>query len=244
MDVLGIDIGGSGIKGAPVNIETGELTTERYRVGTPTPSTPAAVAECVKELSAHFSWKGKVGCGFPAPILHGVAKTAANIHKRWVETNVNELLSEATGCEVHTLNDADAAGLAAARLGAGRDRMGVIIFITVGTGLGTAIICDGKLLPNTELGHLYLDNGSEGERWASDAVRKKEDLSWQKWAIRFDHYLKELEKLFWPDLFIVGGGASKKTDKFFKYLTVHTEIIPSKLRNHAGIIGAAMAAVQ
>jgi polyphosphate glucokinase len=243
MEVLGIDIGGSGIKGALVDIKTGNFIADRHRIPTPAPSTPEAVAQCVQELAAHFDWKGKIGCGFPAPILHGVAKTAANIHKRWVGTNVDRLLSEATGCEVHTLNDADAAGLAAARLGAGRGRMGVIIFITVGTGLGTSIICDGKLLPNTELGHLYLDNGREGEHWASDAVRKKEDLSWQKWAIRFDHYLKELEKLFWPDLFIIGGGASKKTDKFLKHLTVRTEIVPSKLRNHAGIIGAAMAAV-
>jgi polyphosphate glucokinase len=239
--VLGVDVGGSGIKGAIVDVEKGKLITERHRIPTPSPSTPAAVAKTVIKLTEHFEWQGNMGCGFPAPITHGVARTAANIDDAWIGTNVEDLFTEKTKCPTLVLNDADAAGTAEFSFGAGRGKMGVVFVITVGTGFGTAVFSDGVLVPNTELGHLQL-NGQDAELWASDAARKRDDLSWKKWAARFNAYLQELEKLFWPDLFIIGGGASKKTHKFLEHLDIRTELIPAALRNEAGIIGAAVAA--
>ncbi|MEM8996270.1 MAG: ROK family protein [Acidobacteriota bacterium] len=241
MEILGIDVGGSGIKGAPVALEKGELLEERLRIPTPQPSDPASVAETVKDLAAHFSWRGPIGCGFPAAVQHGIARTAANVDDGWIGTDIALLLGEATGCPVRALNDADAAGLAEMAHGAGRGRLGTVIMVTIGTGLGTAIFIDGRLLPNTELGHLELD-GREAEVWASGAVRKRDGLSWKAWGARFDAYLGALERLFWPDLFIIGGGASKKHEKFFPYLSARCEIVPAQLRNDAGIIGAALAA--
>jgi polyphosphate glucokinase len=241
MQVLGVDVGGSGIKGAIVDVVKGKLVTERHRIPTPTPSTPKEIAKTVKTLTQHFGWHGNMGCGFPAPFHNGVAQTAANIDEAWIGTNVAELFTKKTDCPTLVLNDADAAGTAEFLFGAGRGRQGVVFVITVGTGFGTAIFSDGVLVPNTELGHLEL-NGHDAETWASDAARKREDLSWKKWAARFNAYLQTLEKLFWPDLFIIGGGASKKTDKFFEYLDVRAELIPAHLRNEAGIIGAAFSA--
>ena len=241
MDILGIDIGGSGIKGAPVSLERGELLTERLRIPTPQPASPGAVAATVAELAAHFSWNGPIGCGFPAAVQHGVARTAANVDNSWIGVNIAELLSDATGCPLWAINDADAAGRAEMAYGAGRGRRGTVIMVTIGTGLGTAIFVDGHLLPNTELGHIEID-GSEAELWASGAARKRDELKWKDWSTRFDTFLRTLEDLFWPDLFIIGGGASKKHEKFFPHLSISCEIVPAQMRNDAGIIGAALAA--
>jgi len=241
MHVLGIDIGGSGIKGAPVDLQRGELTCERLRIKTPQPATPAAVAATVADMVRHFEWTGTVGCGLPAVIQNGIARTAANIDPAWIGTDANRLLSEATGCQVSVCNDADAAGLAEMEFGAGRNRSGTTVLITVGTGLGSALFRDAVLLPNSELGHLELD-GEPAEKYASGAVRKNLELSYKSWAKRFDRYLHLVRGLFWPDLFIIGGGISKKHEKFFPYLTVDTEIVPAQLRNNAGIVGAALAA--
>ncbi|MBN2549225.1 MAG: ROK family protein [Anaerolineales bacterium] len=241
MEILGIDIGGSGIKGALVDIDTGSLTAERFRIPTPEPSKPPVVAKVVAEIAQHFDWHGPIGCGFPAPIHAGVAETAANIHKKWIGTNVAALFSDATGCPVYVINDADAAGLAEMSFGAGRGRMGVVMIVTIGTGLGTALFNNGLLLPNTELGHLEI-NGADAELRAADAARKRDKLSWKKWGKRFNEYLQRLEHLFWPDLFILGGGACKQFDQFRDQLTVRAEVVPAQLLNEAGIVGAALAA--
>lgn len=241
MEILGIDIGGSGVKGAPVDTVNGKMLTERFRIPTPKGARPGDVAEVVAEVARHFEWKGPIGVGFPAVIQHGVARTAANVDKKWIGTDAVELLSVATGCPVRVLNDADAAGIAEMRFGAGKDRDGVVFIITIGTGLGTAVFTDGALVPNTELGHIEMD-GEDAESQASDAARKRDGLKWKKWAVRFDRYLNRLDALFWPDLFILGGGASKKMHKFRDRLTVDAEVVPAQLRNEAGIIGAAVAA--
>jgi polyphosphate glucokinase len=241
MDILGIDIGGSGIKGAPVDIESGEMLADRHRIPTPHPAYPKDVGRVVSQLAREFDWKGPIGCGFPAVVQSGVSLTAANIHKKWIGTSASELFSRSTGCPTTVINDADAAGLAEMKFGAGKERKGVIFLITIGTGLGTALFSNGQLVPNTELGHIKI-RGKDAELRASDAVRKKKDLSWKKWALRFDEYLDTLERLFWPDLFILGGGASKKSHKFLKHLSVRAEVIPAELGNEAGIVGAALAA--
>lgn len=241
MKVLGVDIGGSGIKGAPVETATGQLLAERYRIDTPDGAEPEAVAQVVGQIARHFAWDGPVGCCFPAVIQHGVARTAANVSKAWIGTNAEMLFAQTTGCPVRLLNDADAAGLAEIRFGAGKGVAGVILIVTIGTGLGTALFTDGHLLPNTELGHIEID-GADAELSTSDAARQREDLSWKQWGKRFDGYLRRLYALLWPDLIILGGGASKKLDKFGEYLTVPTQIVPAASLNDAGIIGAALAA--
>ena len=241
MEILGIDIGGSGIKGAPVDTETAELLTPRYRIPTPQPSKPKAVAKVVGEVARFFDWTGPIGAGFPAVIQHGVARTAANIHQGWINTDAASLFSQATGCPVTVVNDADAAGIAEMTFGAGKDRDGVVLLVTIGTGLGTSVFVDGHLLPNTEFGHIEIDC-EDAELLASDAARKEHDLSWKKWAARFDTYLLRLEALFWPDLIILGGGVSKKHEKFIPRLTVRAEVAPAQMLNEAGIIGAALAA--
>lgn len=243
MHILGVDIGGSGIKGAPVDIATGKLLDKRHRIATPQPATPKAVADVVAKLVQHFEWDGPVGCGFPAVVLKGVVRTASNIHPNWIHTNVVELFQAATGCPVTVINDADAAGYAEMRLGAGRDRKGPVLLVTIGTGLGTVVFYDGKLLPNTEFGHVLL-HGDIAERYASDAIRKQEDLSWKRWGKRFNEYLSHLESLIWPELIILGGGASKKLEKYAEQLTVEAEVVPAAFLNQAGIVGAAMAAAE
>jgi len=240
MKILGIDIGGSGVKGAPVDTEQGVLLETRFRIPTPEGAKPDDVANVVKQIAHHFKWKGPIGCGFPAVIQHGIARTAANVHKSWINTNAVELFSNATGCPVQVVNDADAAGLAEMRFGAGKGCDGLVFIVTVGTGLGTALFTNGVLVPNTELGHIELDC-LDAESQASDAARKREDLSWKKWAERFDHYLDAIEALFWPDLFIIGGGASKRINKFIEHISVKAKVVPAQLRNEAGIIGAALA---
>ncbi|MCD2451364.1 ROK family protein [Methylicorpusculum oleiharenae] len=240
MHILGVDIGGSGIKGAIVDTITGTLITERHRIKTPKPATPEAIAEVLAQLVTHFNWNGPVGCGFPAAIQHGVAKTASNISKSFIGCNIDKLFTETTHCTCYAVNDADAAGMAEIYFGEGADQSGVVMLITIGTGLGTALFTDGKLMPNTELGHLFLENGASAEHYASDAVRKSEDLSWKSWGNRFNTYLTLMEKLFWPDLIILGGGASKKFDKFNAQLTVQTPVKPAAFLNQAGIVGAAL----
>lgn len=241
MEILGIDVGGSGIKGAPVDTETGALLAPRYRLPTPQPSKPKAVAATVAEITAHFDWRGPVGIGFPAVVRHGVTRTAANVHKRWIGTDAVRLFAEATGCPVVVINDADAAGLAEMAFGAGKGRAGVVLIVTVGTGLGTSLFTDGHLLPNTELGHIIVAGG-DAELIATDAVRRREKLSWKAWAARLDAYLRRLEELIWPDCIIIGGGVSKKHARFLPRLTVQAEVVPAQLLNEAGIVGAALAA--
>ena len=240
MAVLGIDVGGSGIKGAPVDLETGEILAERFRLPTPEKAKPRDVADTVAELVKHFSWTGPVGVGFPAVIRHGIAHTAANVHKSWINTNAEALFTEKAGVPTFVLNDADAAGLAEMKFGVGRERSrGVVILITLGTGLGTAIFSDGILVPNTELGHLII-RGKDAERRASDAARQRKDLSWEDWAERLNEYLSYLENLFWPDLFVLGGGISKMADKYVPLLDLKTEVVTAQLLNQAGIVGAAL----
>ena len=241
MQALGVDIGGTGIKGAPVDVETGALLAERYRTPTPEGAKPEAVAKVVARIAKHFSWHDAIGCGFPAVVQGGVALTAANVHRKWVGTDVTQLLSEATGCAVHVLNDADAAGMAEVTFGAGKGQPGVILVITIGTGLGSALFVDGKLVPNTELGHLEV-GGEDAELNASDVARKRQDLTWKKWAARLDRYLTALEKLFWPDLFILGGGIVKQHERFLPLLTLRAKVVPAQFGNNAGIVGAALAA--
>jgi polyphosphate glucokinase len=240
MKVLGIDIGGSGIKGAPVDTKKGELLAPRFRIPTPGGAKPKPVAKVVAKVTRHFDWEGPIGCGFPASVQRGVARTAANIHQSWIGTHVAELFREKCGCPVTVINDADAAGLAEMAFGAGKGYDGVVLIVTIGTGLGTSLFTDGVLLPNTELGHIEIDC-EDAELSASDAARKRDELSWKKWADRFDGYLTSLEKLIWPDLIILGGGASKHHDRFFKYLTVKAKVVPAATLNEAGIIGAALA---
>lgn len=241
MQIMGIDIGGSGIKGALVDIEQGEFTVDRYRIPTPQPAVPEAVTDVVAEIVKHFEWSGPIGCTFPAIVKKGIAFSAANVDDAWIGTNVETLIQRKTNNPVIVLNDADAAGVAEMNFGAGRGKMGVVIVLTLGTGIGSAIFVDGHLLPNSELGHLEI-RGKIGEDRASDRIREEKDLSWKKWAKRLNEYLQHVEFLFSPDLFIIGGGVSKRHQKFFKYLKLKTEIVPATLRNDAGIIGAAMTA--
>jgi polyphosphate glucokinase len=241
MHILGIDVGGSGIKGAPVDIKAGKLIAERVRIKTPKGADPQPVAEVVAEIARSFEWKGPIGIGFPAPIKAGVAMMAANVSEKWVGTNADELFTKVTGCSCTMINDADAAGLAEMKFGAGKGQPGTVILLTLGTGIGSAIFYRGKLLPNTEFGHMEM-KGRDAEQRASDAARQRDDLSWKKYAKRLNKYLKAMEKLFWPDLFIVGGGISKEADKYLPLLTIETPILTAQLLNEAGIVGAALAA--
>jgi polyphosphate glucokinase len=239
--ILGIDIGGSGIKGAPINTKNGRILESRYRIDTPDPSTPKAVALAITQMVKHFKWKGPVGCGFPGVIQNGYSRTAANVDKGWIDANINKLLSNSTGLPVYAINDADAAGLAEMKFGAGRDQKGVVLLLTIGTGIGTVLFSNGKLVPNLEMGHIEL-HGKDAEKQVSDAVRKELDLSWEEWAKRFNEYLRAMEDLLWPDLIILGGGASKKTENFIQFLKVRAKIVPAELLNEAGLVGAALAA--
>ena len=239
--ILGIDIGGSGIKGAPVDCLDGTLLTERHRIPTPQPSTPEAVAGAVAELVRHFDWRGPVGCGMPAAVRDGRLLTAANIDPAWVGTDASALFSRACGQPVELINDADAAGYAEMDFGAGRGHRGVVVIVTLGTGIGTALFTDGHLVPNTELGHLEID-GRDAEETATDRARKHHDMKWKHWARNLDRYLGCLQRYLWPELIIIGGGVSKKADKFIPRLTVDVPVVPARLLNEAGIVGAALAA--
>ena len=242
MEILGIDIGGTGIKGAPVDTEQGTLLDERFRLVTPHPATPDAVSDCVAEIANHFKWKRRIGCGFPGVIKKGVVYTAANVDKSWIGTDIKALLEQKSGCKTTIINDADAAGLAEMRFGAGQGNTGVVFVVTLGTGIGSALFVNGQLVPNTELGHLEI-RGKDAERRASERVRIEKDLTWKEWAKRVDEYLDYIESVLWPDLIIIGGGISKKSDKFLPRLTLRARVVPAALQNDAGIVGAAMAAV-
>jgi polyphosphate glucokinase len=239
---LGVDIGGSGIKAAPVDLSTGTLTAERVKLDTPHPSLPDAVAAVVRELVTGFSWTGPIGVTFPGVVMDGVIKTAANVDKSWIDTDARELFGQATGQAVAVINDADAAGLAEMRFGAGAGHKGTVLMLTLGTGIGSALFIDGILVPNTEFGHIEI-RGREAEKRASELVREEHDLSWGKWAGRVDEYLEHMEQLLSPKLFIIGGGISRKSDKFLPRLTgLRATVVPAAMHNDAGIVGAAMAA--
>lgn len=241
MEILGIDIGGSGIKGAPVDVDTGLLVAERHRIPTPQPSTPDAVSDTVAEIVKYFKWKGRIGCTFPAVVKKGVVYTAVNVDESWIGTDGEKLLKKKTKRPTLLLNDADAAGLAEMTFGAGKGKRGVVIVVTLGTGVGSALFIDGRLVPNTELGHIEI-RGKDAERRVADRARETKGLSWKKWAANVDEYLGALERLFSPDLFILGGGVIKKGDKFLPRLSVGVKVVPARLQNEAGIVGAALAA--
>lgn len=239
--MLGIDIGGTGIKGAIVNVESGTLVTDRHKIATPQPATPESVIATVKELVDRLEWKGKIGCGFPAAVKHEIVKTASNIDDSWIGVNAATEIEKVTGCKAHVINDVDAAGQGEVAFGAGKDMIGTIMMVALGTGIGTAIFSEGQLLPNTELGHLKL-HGKIAEHYAANSIREKEDLGWKEFGKRVNEYLQLVEFLFWPDMIIIGGGVSKKYENFSKHFDVECEVAPATLRNNAGIIGAALAA--
>lgn len=237
-----MDIGGSGIKGAPVDLDRGDLAQERHKVLTPHPATPEDVAGCVAEVVGHFDWQGPVGITFPGVVTSGLTRTAANVDQGWIDLDARTLLGDKLGLPVTVLNDADAAGIAEMTFGAGRGRKGTVIVLTFGTGIGSALFIDGRLVPNTELGHLEL-HGHDAEKHASTKAKEDGDLSWHHWAHRVQKYLAHVEMLFSPELFIIGGGVSRKADKFLPLIEhVRAEMVPAELQNNAGIVGAAMAA--
>nr|WP_222131994.1 ROK family protein [Pseudonocardia sp. C8] len=238
---FGIDIGGSGIKGAPVDLQKGKLAEDRVRIPTPQPSTPEAVAETVRQILDEFGWTGPFGCTFPAVVQHGVTRTAANVDPSWIDRDAAGVLRKVTGRDALLVNDADAAGVAEVEFGAAGRRSGVVLLATLGTGIGSALIVDGHLVPNTELGHLELD-GHDAETRAADSAREREDLGWPEWGERLTRYFTHVENLLWPDLIVVGGGVSKKFAKWSPYVKTRTRMIPATLLNEAGIIGAALLA--
>jgi polyphosphate glucokinase len=246
VEILGIDVGGSGVKGAPVDVKKGALTADRFRVPTPQPSTPDAVASAVANIVRHFRWKGPIGCTVPGVVRKGVVYTAANIDRSWIRTDGRRLLQKRTGCRTLLLNDADAAGMAEMKFGAGKRRKGVVMVLTFGTGIGSAVFINGVLVPNTEFGHVpmmsVLRGGIEAEEYCSDRIRQDEQLDWVGWADRVNEYLALLEALFSPDLFILGGGVSKQFGEFLPLLRAQVQIVPARLLNEAGIVGAALAA--
>lgn len=243
MIVLGIDIGGSGMKGALVNSLNGELLTERFRIPTPASRKPEAMAGVLKEIVAHFDHQGPVGCGFPTVIKHGVCKSPGNLHKSWLGVNVRELFSDATGLPVTVINDADAAGYAVMNYGIGKGVEGFVLMITIGTGLGSGAFLNGELIPNFELGQIPYKNYKKIETWAASSAMERENLSYDKWGKRFNKFLELVDLLVCPDMIILGGGASKHFDEYRHRIKIDTPVVPAQFRNHAGIIGAAVAAL-
>ncbi len=239
---LGVDVGGSGVKGAVVDLDTGQLVGERFRLETPQPATPQAVTQTVAEVVRHFNWTGPLGVTYPGVVVDGVVQTAANVDSAWIGTNAADAYSQALGGRrVTVLNDADAAGLAEQRYGAGRNRSGVIVLLTFGTGIGSAVIHNGMLLPNTEFGHIEVD-GKEAEHRAASSVKERKEWSYRYWTKEVTKVLVAVENAIWPDLFIAGGGISKKADKWIPLLKNRTPVVAAELLNTAGIVGAAMAA--
>ena len=238
---LGIDVGGSGIKAALVDRASGELRSERHRVATPRPATPDKLADAVHDLVSRFDYSGPVGCCFPTIVIDGCAHSASNLGREWIGVPVDATLSAATGLPFNVINDADAAGMAEICLGAGAGLDGTVIVLTIGTGIGSAFFYQGQLIPNVELGHMAGHDGVPYERWVSNRARKAEDLSWQEWGARFDGFLRRAARVCTPDHFILGGGASKKFDKFRDCITISTPVHIAQFRNNAGIVGAAMA---
>ncbi|WP_338906727.1 polyphosphate--glucose phosphotransferase [Streptomyces nigra] len=246
MQIFGLDIGGSGIKGAPVDLDKGDLAQERHKVLTPHPATPDSVADGVRQVVEHFGWTGPAGLTFPGVVTDGsTIRTAANVDKSWIDTDARALFGERLGgLPVTVVNDADAAGVAEMHFGAGRGRKGTVLLLTFGTGIGSALFIDGRLVPNTELGHLEL-NGHDAEKHASSKAKEDEDLTWEHWARRVQKYLAHVEMLFSPELFIIGGGVSRKAHKFLPHIQgIRAEIVPAQLQNNAGIVGAAMHAAE
>jgi polyphosphate glucokinase len=240
VQVLGIDVGGTGIKSAVVDTATGELLDERRRVATPRPATPEAIAGALAGVLTHHRWQGPAGMGFPAAIQRGVARSAANIDESFIGLAVSDYFSARTGCRFFVANDADVAGMAEMRFGAGRGHAGVVLIVTIGTGLGTALFSGGHLLPNTELGHVLLDNGQEAERYASETVRVTRKLAWRDWGERLNLYLGTMERLLWPDLIVLGGGVSSELREFSPMLTTQAPVVAARFLNRAGIVGAAL----
>lgn len=243
MTLLGIDVGGSGIKGALVNSETGEMISERFRIPTPIPRTPEAMADVIAEIVAHFDYKGKVGCGFPTIIKKGVCKATGNLDPSWLGVNVEALLEKKTGLDFAVINDADAAGYATMNYGIGRNEPGFVVMITIGTGLGSGAFLDGRLIPNFELGQIPYKKYKKIETWAAGSAKDNEGLTYKKWGKRFNKFLKYVELIVSPDLIILGGGASKDFEEYKAQIKIETKVIPAELQNHAGIIGAAVASL-
>lgn len=243
MEILGIDIGGTGIKGAIVDTNAGEMITDRNRIDTPEGAQPDDVIETVAEIVRSFAWSGPLGVGFPAAVQQGWTRTAANVSDKWLDLNARQLFTETLNRDVHILNDADAAGVAEMAYGAGRDDMGTVAIVTLGTGIGVSLFTRGILLPNAELGHIALsEDETDAEKYVSKAVRKSEDLSWEEYGERLSEYFQRLEYLIWPDKIIVGGGDGKRMEYFEAYLTgFRAKIVPAEFLNEAGIVGAALA---
>jgi polyphosphate glucokinase len=242
MEILGIDIGGSGVKGAPVEVQTGEFTRDRLKVATPAPAEPRAVAKAVAGIVGHFGWDGPVGVTFPGVVIDGVTHSAANLTDEWRGLQARDLFAEECGVPVTLLNDADAAGVAEMTHGAGRGRQDTVLLVTLGTGIGSALFTEGRLVPNTEFGHIEI-RGKDAEERASAHAREVHEWSWQKWAEKLDEYLRRVEDLVWPSLIIVGGGVSRHSEHFLPHLKdVRATVVPAELHNAAGIVGAAMAA--
>jgi polyphosphate glucokinase len=242
IQVLGIDIGGTGIKGAPVDVAGGKLLADRQKLATPHPSKPDAVAEVVEELVKAFDWTGPIGLTFPGVVVNGEIRSAANVDHEWIGANARDLFGRVTGQPATVINDADAAGIAEMRFGAGAGQHGTVLMLTLGTGIGSALFIDGTLVPNTEFGHIEI-RGKDAEKRASELVREEHDLSWGKWAGRVDEYLEYMERLLSPSLIIIGGGISRKSEKFLPLLTgLRAPVVPAAMLNDAGIVGAAMAA--
>ncbi len=238
---FGIDIGGSGMKAAIVDLASGELASERLRIPTPKPATPGAMADVAAELVRAHGWTGSLGVGFPGIVRHGIVRSAANIDPSWLGVDADAVFTEACGADVAMVNDADAAGLAEMRWGAGRDMGGVVLVLTFGTGIGSGLFVNGVLVPNTELGHLELD-GRDAEVHAAASARERDGIGWDRWAPRVERYLRHVEKLFSPDLIIVGGGASKAADQWLPKISIETPIVAAAMANNAGIAGAALVA--
>jgi len=243
MNILGIDIGGSALKGAPVDSQTGKLLAERHRIATPEVLAPKDMAKAIKQLAAHFNWNGPIGIGFPGVVHGNVIATSANLHKDFIGLDAGKLFSKVLGMPVSLVNDADAAGAAEAAFGAGKGRKGTVLLLTFGTGVGSALFVDGKLYPNSEFGHLQI-KGKSAECFVSGSAKDRKGLSYKKWAHQVSDYLNQLETILWPELIIVGGGISADHKKWFKYLKLRTPIMPAAFLNEAGIVGAALAAVK
>lgn len=237
--VIGVDIGGTGIKGAPVDVQRGELSADRVRLLTPLPATPERVSETVAEVVGQLAGSGPIGITMPAVLRDGIVETAANIDAAWIGVDAAELFGPALGRPVTVINDADAAGVAEMTFGAGKGHAGTVVVVTLGTGIGSAVFADGTLVANTELGHLPLEGG-DAEHWAAESVREREELSWKHWALRLQKYFELLESLLWPELIIIGGGVSKKAEKFLPRIEIRTPLVAAQLQNEAGIVGAAV----
>lgn len=239
MNVLGIDIGGSAVKGAPVDIVSGKLLAERFRIETPTVLTPLQMSRAIARTAAHFSWKGPIGIGFPGVVHGSRTMTSSNLHKGFIGLDTAKLFSEASGCHVSLVNDADAAGIAEMKFGAGKTVKGMVLLLTLGTGVGSALFYRGVLCPNTELGHLPI-RGHSAERFISSSARKRRKLDWKRWGTELGAYLRTLEMIVWPELIIIGGGVSAKSEKYFKYAKTRAPMVPAAFHNEAGIVGAAL----